>query len=118
MKSIKFTLAIAFAFALMLCMAGCGEQGGGDNAADIAFTNGLVYMADEAGDTAEAAAVKGDEIVYVGDAPGVEEFIGDNTRVVDLNGGMLVPGFIDSHQHPYGMVETLYTVQLYECETG
>ena len=118
MKSIKITLTMAFAFALMISMAGCGEQGGSDNAADIAFTNGLVYMADEAGDTAEAAAVKGDEIVYVGDAPGVEEFIGDNTRVVDLNGGMLLPGFIDSHQHPYGMVEMLYTVQLYECETG
>lgn len=117
MKTIRITLIMAFAFTLMLCMSGCGEQGSGD-AADIVFNNGLVYTADGEGTTAEAAAVKGDEIVYVGDAAGAEEYIGDDTRVVDLNGGMLTPGFIDSHQHPYGMVEMLYTVQLYECESG
>lgn len=117
MKNLKMMITVAFAFALMLCVTGCVEQGSGD-AADIVFNNGLVYTADGEGTTAEAAAVKGDEIVYVGDAAGAEEYIGSNTRVVDLNGGMLTPGFIDSHQHPYGMVETLYTVQLYECETA
>ena len=72
----------------------------GPEGADIVFTNAAVYTVNDAELWAEAVAVQGNEIVYVGDLAGVETFIGENTDVRDLNGAMLLPGFIDSHMHP------------------
>ena len=72
MKKTRTIVAMLFALFMIFCFAGCGDQGSGDEA-DIVITNGLVYTADGNGTTAEAVAVKGDEIVYVGDAAGAEE---------------------------------------------
>ena len=49
---------------------------------------------------AEAVAVKGNEIVYVGDVTGAESLVGEVTERRDLAGQLLLPGFIDSHVHP------------------
>ena len=43
--------------------------------ADIIIKNGLVYIADGEGSTAEAVAVKGDRIIYVGDEAGAAEAV-------------------------------------------
>jgi predicted amidohydrolase YtcJ len=48
---------------------------------------------------AETVAVRDGRIVYVGDEPRVQPFIAASTRVIDLQGGMLLPGFHDSHVH-------------------
>jgi predicted amidohydrolase YtcJ len=69
---------------------------------DIVFRNGPVYTVDSSKPWARAVAVKGKRIVYVGDDAGVQEFIGPQTRVVDLAGKMLLPGFIEGHTHPLG----------------
>ena len=45
-------------------------------------------------------AVKGKRIAFVGDEAGVQSFIGPRTRVVDLAGKMLLPGFVEGHIHP------------------
>jgi predicted amidohydrolase YtcJ len=68
--------------------------------ADLVFTGGPVRTMDAAGSVAEAVAVRGDRIVYVGDEAGVAELVGPGTRVVDLNGRLLLPGFVDTHVHP------------------
>lgn len=60
---------------------------------------GLIYTVDPANPKAEAVAVRGNQIVFVGPAKDVEAWRGPNTRAVDLAGGMLMPGFIDSHDH-------------------
>jgi len=46
-------------------------------------------------------AITGKKIVYVGSNKGVEAFIGKNTKVIDLKGKMLLPGFVESHIHPW-----------------
>lgn len=66
---------------------------------DVVFRHGAVYTVENDQPWAEAVAVRGDRIVYVGTEAGVSEYIGKRTRVVDLAGGMLLPGFIDSHAH-------------------
>lgn len=71
-------------------------------AADYVFTNGAIYTVSEEQPWAEAVAVKGDRIVYVGSAKGAAEHIGKSTRKIDLAGGMLLPGFIDAHAHTSG----------------
>lgn len=70
------------------------------NKADIVFRNGPVYTVNGARAWARAVAVKKKQIVYVGDDAGVEALIGPGTRVVDLAGKMLLPGFVEGHVHP------------------
>lgn len=82
-------------------LSGCGEKALQQNTADVVFTNARVYTVDANNPWAEAVAVRGDEIVYVGDAAGVEAMIGDATERRDLAGQLLLPGFIDSHMHPF-----------------
>ncbi|MGC2781483.1 MAG: amidohydrolase [Bradyrhizobium sp.] len=68
--------------------------------ADIVFHNGPVYTVNGGREWARAVAVKHKHIVYVGDDAGVRSFIGPKTRVVDLAGKMLLPGFVEGHIHP------------------
>ena len=51
---------------------------------------------------AEAIGIKGDKIVSVGTVKEVEADAGKTTRVLDLKGKAVLPGFIDSHAHPMG----------------
>lgn len=69
-------------------------------AADVVFHNGPVYTVDLKNPWARAVAVKGTTIAYVGDDAGAQAFIGPATRVVDLQGKMLLPGFVEGHTHP------------------
>jgi hypothetical protein len=67
--------------------------------ADLVLRHGVVYTVDPARSVAEAVAVDGGRIVYVGSDAGVERFVGGGTEVIDLAGRMLLPGFHDSHAH-------------------
>jgi predicted amidohydrolase YtcJ len=71
--------------------------------ADIVFKNGNVYTANDKSPQAEAIAVKGDRIVFVGTNAAAQKYVGSNTRVVDLQGNTVLPGFTDSHQHLSGV---------------
>ena len=86
----------------VLLLAGLAACSSGDNidAADTVLTNARVYTANDAAPWAEAVAVRGSEIVYVGDTAGVDGFVGDATEVRDVGGKLLMPGFIDTHVHP------------------
>jgi predicted amidohydrolase YtcJ len=68
--------------------------------ADLVLTGGRVHTVDATNAWAEAVAVAGERIVAVGSAPDVARWIGPRTRVVDLAGRLLVPGFQDAHVHP------------------
>ena len=68
--------------------------------ADYVFKNGVIYTMDARQPKAEAIAVTGKQISYVGDDKGVGKYIGGKTHVIDLNGQMLLPGFVESHIHP------------------
>jgi predicted amidohydrolase YtcJ len=68
--------------------------------ADVVFHNGPVYTVNAKNPWARAVAVKGHAIAYVGDDAGAKPFIGPNTRLVDLKGKMLLPGFVEGHTHP------------------
>lgn len=67
--------------------------------ADWIFQNGTIYTVNPAQPTADAVAVRGNGIVYVGGIDGASAWHGPQTRVVDLSGRMLLPGFIDGHDH-------------------
>lgn len=67
--------------------------------ADILFVNAGVYTADPDLPRADAVAVLGDRISFVGSRQGAEAWRGPRTRVIDGQGCTLLPGFIDSHFH-------------------
>ncbi len=70
--------------------------------ADLALRNGAVYTMDGARSWAQAIAIRSGRIVFVGSDQGLKDLIGPSTRVVDLRGRMLLPGFQDAHIHPIG----------------
>lgn len=71
--------------------------------ADIVFRNGNVYTVDDKQPRAEAIAVAKDRIVFVGSNADAQRFVGPQTRVVDLKGSTVLPGFADAHQHLSGV---------------
>ena len=75
--------------------------------ADTILTNGAVYTVDAKRSWAEAIAISHGKIVFVGKNSEVGKFKAPRTRVIDLKGKMVLPGFIDSHVHLLeGGVET------------
>ena len=67
--------------------------------AETIFINGNVYTGNEKQPHAEAIAVHRDRIIFVGTNADAERFRGDKTRIVDLAGKTVTPGFTDSHCH-------------------
>ena len=66
-----------------------------------AYMNGKIYTVNENRDWAEAVVIDGSKIAYVGDNAGAEAFIaGKDAEVTDMNGKLMLPGFIDGHCHP------------------
>lgn len=68
--------------------------------ADYVLRNASVYTVDAASPWAESIGVKGGKIIFVGSNKDAEDVIGSNTKVLDLDGKMVMPGFIDTHAHP------------------
>ena len=71
--------------------------------ADVVFKNGTVYTANDRAPKAQAIAVKADRIIFVGTDAAVQKYVGAQTRVVDLHGNTVLPGFTDAHQHLSGV---------------
>jgi len=67
--------------------------------ADLVIVNGKVVTVDENGTVAEAVAVKDGNIVAVGTTKQVKELANSGTNVIDLEGRLMLPGFIDTHEH-------------------
>jgi len=68
-----------------------------DGPVDLIVTNATVYTADRRGTTAEAVAVRGNQILRVGTAREVARLQRPQTVVVDAHGGVVLPGFNDAH---------------------
>lgn len=71
-------------------------------AADLIYYNGRVLTMEKSQPTAQAIAIKGERILAVGSDSDVMHFKGASTRLIDLKGMTLTPGFIDSHAHRIG----------------
>jgi predicted amidohydrolase YtcJ len=67
--------------------------------ADLLITNARVFTADSSNPTAEALAVRGNQIFFVGSNARGQTWNGPATRCIDANGRTLMPGFVDSHFH-------------------
>lgn len=84
---------------------------------DLLFTNGVIYTVDKHRSIATAMVVKDDKIVYVGDDNGAASWISNNTRAIDLQGRLVLPGFIDSHNHALDGTFELFEVMLHSLNS-
>lgn len=84
----------------ILLLGACSES---PEKATRVFTGGFLYTVNEDQPTAEAMAIEGNKIIYVGDLAGVKPFIGSETEVIDLEGKTLTPGWIEGHGHFMGL---------------
>lgn len=81
--------------------------------ATLAFKNGHIQTLVSEDDVAEAVAIAGEDIIYVGDSAGLEDYIDDSTTVIDLDGKFLCPGLMDGHLHgPQPYYEQLYQIAI------
>src|SRR5688500_13406330 len=80
--------------------------------ADLIVTNARIYTVDDARPHAQALAVRGGRVAFVGDVPGALALRGPSTRVVDLEGRTVLPGLVDAHGHLLGLGQALRTVDL------
>jgi len=80
--------------------------------ADLILINGKIVTMDQSIPQAEALAVKGDRIVKVGSTKEINAYVNAATKVIDLQGRLAVPGFIDSHAHFDGVGEAKMILDL------
>ena len=85
--------------------------------ADFILKNVHAFTSDELNPYAEAVAVTGNRIAFVGGNSEVEGWRGPDTRVIDGGGNTLLPGFIDSHFHLLWGCIWLGSAQLQEVKT-
>ncbi|MDH6577782.1 amidohydrolase [Kitasatospora sp. MAP5-34] len=79
--------------------------------ADTVFVGGRVFTAIASAPIDAAVAIGGGRILAVGDEAAVRLLADEATEVVDLAGGLLVPGFQDAHVHP-----AVAGVQMLRCD--
>ena len=71
--------------------------------ADLVLRGGVVVTVDDANPEAQAIAVIGDRIAAVGSDAQIAAYIGSGTRVIELDGRLAIPGFIEGHGHFMGI---------------
>ncbi|MEX2126066.1 MAG: amidohydrolase [Woeseia sp.] len=132
MKTIRLPLVFFVLAVLTACSSETSQPGG----ADLLLINGRVYTLDwndPGGDgalpkdapydgsrwqpDADAVAIEGNRIVFVGSTSDASSHRGDSTRVVDLAGATVIPGLVDSHTHVFGLGAALDLVDLVDVDT-
>jgi len=95
-----------------------GVAAAGVPRADLVLRGGRVYTVDAARSWATAVAIKDGRIVFVGDDRQAAARVGRGTKVVELEGRMVLPGFHDAHMHPVSGGLRLVRCQLQEATTA
>jgi predicted amidohydrolase YtcJ len=105
---------------LLLLLASCRTAPGptaDGAAADLVVGGGVVWTGVAGQPDAQALAVRDGRILAVGSVAEIERHLGPQTQVIDAGGGMVVPGFIDSHVHFVTGGFRLASVQLRDAAT-
>ena len=106
------TKLLALLFLCMVCASfpSASQQKVKPRPADLILRNGFIYTVDQKRTLAEALAIRNGRIVFVGHNGDVTRFAGKDTKIVNLGGRMVLPGFIDSHCHPSGAYKQFYEI--------
>ena len=90
---------IALCSFLIILLTACSPE----PPADMILFGGNIYTVDPTAPTAEAVAVRGDSIIFVGTLKDAQKFKGEKTIELDLKGNTMTPGLIEGHGHILGL---------------
>ncbi len=85
---------------LFFCCATIGLAG---TPPDVVFVNGNIHTGNDKQPQADAIAVHGDRITFVGSSNDARKLATKATRIVDLHGHTVLPGLTDAHYHIFGV---------------
>lgn len=88
------------------------------DAVDILFVNGSVFTSGLSGSRPGGVAVSGGRIVAIGPDDELSGLRGPRTEIVDLAGGLLLPGFQDAHVHPVMAGVTMLQCDVHGAESA
>ncbi len=89
---------LAIAIIISLC-ASLQAASPPSNAADTIILNARIYTVNPQQPSAEALAISGEKILAVGTKNEIEKYRGASTRIIDAQGHLVLPGFVDCHIH-------------------
>ena len=90
---------LLIAFFAVAISASASLRGYAQSPPDLVLVNGTVYTVDENKPTAQAVSISGGKIASIGTTEDILAGAGAGTRVIDLQGKAVVPGFVDAHGH-------------------
>lgn len=97
LRKVRIAVAVALVSAI--------RPAGAETPADVVIFDAKVYTADASHSMAQALAVRGGRLVFVGSSADAQRLVGTATRVERLGGKLVLPGLFDSHIHPIGIVK-------------
>ena len=111
-NSVRPSLIASFLAFIFLIALSIAAQQSATRTADTILYDGKLWTVDPARPEAEAIAITGDTIVRVGSNAEVMSLRGPQTRVVDLHGARVLPGFNDAHTHFENATQWFYEARL------
>lgn len=112
MKSINQSFLLVFVLAILI---GCRSIK--HEPADLILKNGYIYTVDGRSSIAESVAIKKGKIAFVGNNIDANKFIGSNTQIIDLDGQLMLPGFMDAHCHSISSYRYFNELNIYGLKT-
>ncbi len=113
-RLLRLGLALVVAVTTLALVA-CEDEGDpsvSSDAADLVLLDGkVVSLHDDVGE-AQAVAIRDRRVVAVGSTEEIREWVGSDTEVVELDGRLVIPGFVEGHGHFMGLGEARLTVDL------
>ena len=109
------TRSLAVAILFTAVHAGSGSLAA--ESADLVLTGGKVITVDQNCPVAEAMAVTGDRITAVGTSEEIARQVGPETRVLELRGKVVIPGFVEGHGHFLGLGQSKMILDLSAART-
>jgi predicted amidohydrolase YtcJ len=85
--------------------------------ADLVLRNGKIVTLDQAAPQAEAIAITAGKITAIGTNAQITRQITPTTKVIDLNGHLAIPGFIEGHGHFMGLGESKMMLNLRDAKS-
>lgn len=112
MRAPSIVIAAAFISVALFPVVASGQ-----GQADLILVHGKIWTENPRQPEVEAVAIQGNRIVAAGDSVSVLKLAGPKTKIIDLKGRRVVPGFNDAHVHFYMGGDGLTSVQLHEASS-
>jgi hypothetical protein len=111
-----YLLVLSFATASLAGSAAWTPQAQPVAPADLVLTNGKVVTLETPAE-AQAIASRGSRIVAVGTTAEIKSYVGPATQVIDLQGQLVIPGFVEGHGHFTGVGQSQLQLNLMKAQS-